>query len=73
MFITVDRAMELEIIIKEKSGTMLATTWFRLVDLSDYLEKKYGKDRSDVELEEIWLDLEPSGQLSFKVDFGNSY
>lgn len=70
--IQVDRSLEMEVLVKEKNGPILATSWFKLSDLEAHLDTKYGKTRQGLDMDEIWLDLEPSGQLSFKINFGIS-
>lgn len=68
--IQVDRGLELEIKVTEKNGTPLALIWFRLADLCDDLDAKLSRDRGNaLEVPDTWLDLEPSGQVLFKVNF----
>jgi hypothetical protein len=68
--VQVDRGLELEIKVAEKNGTILALIWFRLNDLVDDLNDKLGMERPEnLEVPDTWLDLEPSGQVLFKVNF----
>ena len=62
-----------KILIKEKSGAFLATSWFKVADLETYLRKRYGDNRTSESVDDIWLDLEPSGQINFKVNFGRFF
>jgi hypothetical protein len=69
--IQIDRGQELEFKVCDRNNTILALIWFRLADLVEDLNEKLGKDRG-FGLEntpDTWLDLEPSGQLAFKVNF----
>ena len=54
----------------DKAGTILSLVWFHLSDLVQYLDKKYGANRAGIEMEDSWIDLEPSGQLCLKMYFG---
>eukprot|EP00842_Homolaphlyctis_polyrhiza_P002432 jgi/Hompol1/318/HPOL_002902-RA len=69
--LTVDKALEVEINVYEKAGPLLAMCWFRIVDLEEHLEKRYGNSRPAVveAVQETWLEMEPSGQLLLKLNF----
>ncbi|KAJ3413318.1 Serine/threonine kinase [Chytridiales sp. JEL 0842] len=69
--IQVDRAQEMEIAVYSKNGSiLLALAWFKLVDLEQDLLAKYQVRPNNVnDMEQIWLDLEPAGQLSLKILF----
>ena len=70
--IQIDRGQELEFKVCDKiTNNLLALIWFRLSDLVDDLDEKLGKNRGQGldNAPDTWLDLEPSGQLSFKVNF----
>ncbi|KAH6565313.1 hypothetical protein BASA50_008961 [Batrachochytrium salamandrivorans] len=68
---TIDKALEIEINILEKGGTLLALCWFKVADLDDHLEKLFGVSRPiGIDgIEETWLEMEPSGQLLIKLNF----
>lgn len=70
LYCTVDRAGEIEIFVVDKAGNILSLIWFHLSDLVLHLDKKYGTDRVGLDMEESWIDLEPSGQLCLKMNFG---
>lgn len=65
-----DRAGEIEIFVVDKAGSILSFVWFHLSDLVQHLDKKYGAERAGLEMEESWIDLEPTGQLCLKMNFG---
>ena len=66
----VGRASEMEILIKEKDGRLLALFWFRLADLALDLDQKHGIDRpKNFEVQEGIYDLEPCGQIHLKLNF----
>ena len=65
-----DRAGEIEILVVDKAGNILSFIWFHLSDLVYFLDKTYGTERTGLDMEETWLDLEPSGQLCLKMNFG---
>lgn len=66
----IDRGLELEIKVTEKNGTPLALCWFKFNDLCEDLEMKIGDSKgAGLEVPDTWLDLEPSGQILFKVNF----
>jgi hypothetical protein len=68
--IQVERGLELEIKVSEKGGQILALIWFRLQDLAEDLDLKYGKARLlNLDVADTWLDLEPSGQILLKLNF----
>ena len=69
----VDRAGEIEILVVDKLGAILGMIWFHFVDLIDFLNDKYGDDRRGLDPDEFWIDLEPSGQLCLKMDFGKLF
>jgi hypothetical protein len=70
--IQVDRAQEMEVTVYSKNGgILLALAWFRISDLEEDLKTKYPNRPNNVnDVEQLWLDLEPAGQLSLKVLFG---
>ena len=69
--ITVDKAVEVEIDVFEKGGPLLAICWFKIQHLEESLIKKYGTSRaSNLDgITESSLEMEPSGQLSMKLNF----
>ena len=83
--LVVNKKQQVEIAIYEKSGlnpnvtgksNLLAFVWFDLSDLESELKQKYGADyqsKNFNELQDVWLDLEPSGQISVKLNFGIWY
>ncbi|KAJ8331322.1 Serine/threonine kinase [Batrachochytrium dendrobatidis] len=73
MDLTVDKALEVEINILEKSGALLAMCWFKIADLDENLEKRFGINRpsSMDTVPETWLEMEPSGQLHIKLSFAS--
>ena len=63
----VGRASEMEILILEKDGRLLALMWFRLADLALDLDQKHGIDRpKNFDVQEGVYDLEPCGQIHMK-------
>ena len=66
----VDRAGEIEILIVDKTGAILSLIWFHLSDVVEHLNDKYGTERTSADIPETWIDLEPSGQLCLKMNFG---
>ncbi len=62
--IQVDNGSEIEIYICDKSGQILALTWFRIKDFIEY--KRVSKVSSN---QELILSTEPSGTLSFQLKF----
>ena len=71
--IQVDKATDVEIGIYSKSlGIVLALLWFKLSDLEEDLKTKYpdGFSGRIDDAEELWLDLEPAGQILVKLAFG---
>nr|KAJ3412449.1 Serine/threonine kinase [Polyrhizophydium stewartii] len=69
--LSIDKALEVEIIILEKSGSLLSMCWFRVADLDEHLDKRFGSTRPpNVEaVQETWLEMEASGQLLVKLNF----
>ncbi|KAJ3224500.1 Serine/threonine kinase [Clydaea vesicula] len=71
--IQVSKAQEVEIALYEKvsggghhGSTLLSIVWFSLLDLEDDLSQKYGQHYSEKKIEELnemWLDMEPGGQI----------
>ncbi|KAL3893923.1 MAG: hypothetical protein SGCHY_005565, partial [Lobulomycetales sp.] len=54
--------------------TLLAFVWFSVAELEEDLQDKLGEAYSqrslhDKEFPETWLDMEPGGQLSIKINF----
>ncbi|KAI9315794.1 kinase-like domain-containing protein [Zopfochytrium polystomum] len=70
--IQVDNAYDVEIAVYSKSaGLLLAMSWFKLADLEEDLKVKYQggfSGRLD-DAEEMWLDMEPAGQILLKLAF----
>ncbi|KAJ3327790.1 Serine/threonine kinase [Blyttiomyces sp. JEL0837] len=70
--IQVDRAQDVEVAVYSKSGgLLLALCWFKLADLEDDMKAKYpnGVPMNVNDAEEVWLDLEPAGQLLIRSTF----
>ncbi|KAI8894225.1 kinase-like domain-containing protein [Globomyces pollinis-pini] len=68
--VQVDRGLEIEIKVFERSGQLLALIWFKIKDLMEDLDVKYGKARTlSQDIAEYSVDLEPSGQLIIKPNF----
>lgn len=67
--VILDKALEVEIGIFDKSGQMLGLVWFKVQDLDDDLNAKYPVRLQNTDVLETWLELEPSGQLLSKINF----
>ncbi|KAI9344598.1 kinase-like domain-containing protein [Obelidium mucronatum] len=68
----VDRAQEVEICVySHPGGMLLGLIWFKLGDLEDDLKARYpnGLPSNVSDLEDIWLDLEPAGQILIRTSF----
>ena len=48
----VDRALEVELLICEKGAGILACTWFKLSDLEEHHDRKFGENRANLEMNE---------------------
>jgi hypothetical protein len=74
--VQVDRGSDVEVAVySKKGGMLLALAWFRLADLLDESVLKSGGAGVNVsmnDVEESWIDMEPSGQLLSKCYFGNN-
>ncbi|KAJ3194995.1 Serine/threonine kinase [Irineochytrium annulatum] len=73
--IVVDKAVECEIAVYSKpNNNLCALSWFRISELVEDLRIKYkgNPPLSLLEFPNIWLDLEPSGQVLVKLNFGAS-
>ena len=72
-----ERASDVEVAVySKKGGMLLALAWFRLGDLLDESVLKMGGSGGNVsinEVEESWIDMEPSGQLLSKCYFGKKF
>jgi hypothetical protein len=73
--IPIDGGIDLEVAIFAKnSGAMLALNWFRISDLDDDTIFRFPvRPGSLNDMREIWLDLEPAGQLCVRALFGKQY
>ncbi|KAJ3118143.1 Serine/threonine kinase [Phlyctochytrium bullatum] len=72
--LNMDKNVECELSVYSKtSNVMLGLTWFKLSDLVEDLKIKYGNrvPLSPNEAEDVWLDMEPAGQLWVKVTFAS--
>ncbi|RKO87475.1 kinase-like domain-containing protein, partial [Blyttiomyces helicus] len=65
----VDKAQEVEVAVYEKTGLLLALSWFRLWELEEDLKLKYPAGHENADIPETWLDMEPGGQLLLKINF----
>lgn len=65
----VDKAQEVEIAVYDRNWTLLGLTWFRLWELEEDLKTKYGPGHETGDIEEIWLDMEPAGQILLRLNF----
>lgn len=68
--ISLEKAHEVEIVIREKDGALLGLLWFKLRDLEDDLSIRYpNRPRAIADTQDLLMDLEPSGQLALKLNF----
>ena len=74
--IQVDRAHEVEICLYEQSTkALLSVIWFNLHNLEEDLKVKYSEKYPDQmksisDVNEVWLDMEPGGQVLLKALYG---
>ncbi|KAJ3207761.1 Serine/threonine kinase [Dinochytrium kinnereticum] len=69
-----EKAVECEFSVYSKQSNVLsALCWFKMSDLLDDLKAKHGSKvpQNLNESEEIWLDMEPAGQLLLRVTFAS--
>ncbi|KAI8899337.1 kinase-like domain-containing protein [Globomyces pollinis-pini] len=70
MDIEIVGGLEVEIHVTTETGLIVALVWFKIKDLEDYLDAKFGTNRSSTfNVGDIWLDLEPSGQILLRPNF----
>ncbi|KAJ3094878.1 Serine/threonine kinase, partial [Physocladia obscura] len=71
--VQVDRAQEVEICVySHPGGMLLGLVWFKLSDLEDDLKQRYPAGQQPVsvsDVEDVWLDLEPAGQILIRACF----
>ncbi|KAI8926555.1 kinase-like domain-containing protein [Entophlyctis helioformis] len=69
--LTLDKALEIEINVRERGGPMLGICWFKINDLEEHLVKTYGAGRAaGIDgVQETWLEMEPNGQMLIKLNF----
>ncbi|KAJ3118144.1 Serine/threonine kinase [Phlyctochytrium bullatum] len=71
--LSMDKNVECEVSVYSKTtNVMLALCWFKLSDVVEDLKTKHGANvpANLNDAEEIWLDMEPAGQLLLKMTFG---
>jgi hypothetical protein len=79
--IQVEKANEVEIAVYDKpSGgqnkpSLLAFVWFTLAELEEELNATLGphyaqKPLNAPDMNDVWLDMEPGGQIAMRVNFG---
>ncbi|KAI8848828.1 kinase-like domain-containing protein [Chytridium lagenaria] len=69
-----EKAVECEVAVYSRpSNVLLALSWFKLTDLVEDLKTKHGNNvpANLNDADEIWLDMEPAGQLLFRVTFAS--
>ncbi|KAI9336353.1 hypothetical protein BDR26DRAFT_1008906 [Obelidium mucronatum] len=79
--IVVEKGLEVEICVRERGGGILALLWFKLAELDTMQRLRAMKNvikddhlagdkpENVVEVPDMWLDLEPGGQLALKLNF----
>jgi hypothetical protein len=67
--IHLDKALEAEIAIFEKNGPLLGLVWFKISDLEEDINLKAKDATATLEVPEVWLELEPSGQLLTRLNY----
>ncbi len=76
--IQVDRSNEVEILVyDQQSKALMSVVWFSLQHLFDDLTARYPDKYPDqiktiTDVGEMWLDMEPGGQILLKTIFGTS-
>ncbi len=81
--IQVEKAHEVEIAVYDKSGgggskqqhLLLSFVWFTLADIEEDMSAKFGqtfaqKNLSASDMSDVWLDMEPGGQIAVRMNFG---
>ncbi|KAJ3203955.1 Serine/threonine kinase [Entophlyctis luteolus] len=71
--VQVDRAQEVEICVySHPGGMLLGLIWFKIGDLEDDLKAKNpnGLPTNVNDVDDLWLDLEPAGQILIRACFG---